>query len=94
MLESPKKMGRGCLSPSHLFGITLLLNVMLMKSRLIMILLSRMMRTHFANAVGLEKASKGFPRSLRRKKVEKLKYRMDFLSLSLFVIFASLLFTL
>ena len=69
MLESPKKMGRGCLSPSHLFGITLLLNVMLMKSRLIMILLSRMMRTHFANAVGLEKASKGFPRSLRRKQL-------------------------
>ena len=43
MLESPKKMGRGCLSPSHLFGITLLLNVMLMKSRLIMMVLSRMM---------------------------------------------------
>ena len=69
MLESPKKMGRGCLSPSHLFGITLLLNVMLMKSRLIMILLSRMMRTHFANAVGLEKAGKRFSGSLRRKKV-------------------------
>ena len=59
-----------CLSPSHLFGHTLLLDVMLMKSKLIMMVLSRMMRTHFANAVGLEKAGKGFPGSLRRKKVE------------------------
>ena len=31
--------------------------------------LSRMMRTHFANAVGLEKAGKGFPRSLRKKQL-------------------------
>ena len=69
MLESPKKMGRGCLSPGNLFGITLLLDVMLMKSKLIMMVLSRVMRTHFANAVGLEKASKGFPRSLRRKQL-------------------------
>ena len=68
-LKVLKKLGRGCLSPSHLFGITLLLDVMLMKSRLIMMVLSRMMRTHFANAVGLEKASKGFPGSLRRKKL-------------------------
>ena len=62
MLESPKKIGKGCLSPGHLFG-------MLMRSRLIVMVLSRMTRTHFANAVGLEKAGKRFSGSLRRKKV-------------------------
>ena len=68
MLESPKKTGKGVSIPwPFVCDYPSFFNIML-KRRLLMMVLSRMM-THFANAVGLEKASKGFPRSLRRKKL-------------------------
>ena len=69
MLESPKKNWEGGVYPLAICLGLPFFNIMLMRSRLIMMLLSRMMKTHFANAVGLEKAGKRFPRSLRKKKL-------------------------
>ena len=72
MLESPKKTGKGVSIPwPFVCDYPSFFNIML-KRRLLMMVLSRMM-THFANAVGLEKASKGFPGSLRRKKLSLIE---------------------